>query len=94
MIKYIFDFKFRYYITPIVAGILQYILYIFDILGWLSFLFSPNYYISFGARFFITLIFLPLSIIGIRMWLEFLVAMVKIAQNSEEIKEILKSNNK
>ena len=93
MIQKFFDFRFKHYITPIVAGVLQYIIYLFLVLGWLNFLFSQNYYISFGVRFLMTIVLLPVSIIGVRMWLEFMVAMVKIAENSEEIKDVLKSKS-
>jgi len=90
-----FDYGFKNFITPVFAGILQYIIYFFIVIGWLKFLFSPGELLSlttsFFSRLFTTIILLPLSIIFVRMWLEFMVAITKIAQNSEEIKETLKS---
>jgi len=90
-----FDYGFKNFITPVFAGILQYILYFFIIVGWLKFLFFPGELLSLTTSFFsrllTTIILLPLSIIFTRMFLEFMVAMTKIAQNSEEIKDTLKS---
>jgi len=88
-IKKLFDFGFKQYITPTIAGIIQYILYAIIILAWLSFLFKPSY-TSFAVKLIITVIFLPISMVGVRMWLEFIVAMTKVAENTGEIKDILK----
>ncbi len=88
MIGKFFDFGFKHYITPVVVGVLQYILYALIILFALGFLFS-----SFEIyKLIVVLISVPISMIGVRIWLEFIVAILKIAENSEEIKDLLKSN--
>ena len=89
-LKGLVDLKFNKFITPIIAGALLLILYILATLGWLIFLFKGNPYTSFFTRFIEFLILYPLTIIGIRLWLEFIVAMTKTADNTSKILEELK----
>jgi len=88
-----FDFKFDNYISIYAVGILQYFVYILVIISMFSYLFSFNPETSFMKRLLVVIVSLPIFIVLVRVSFEFLVSMIKVAQNTEEIKETIKSKN-
>ncbi|MBK3331672.1 DUF4282 domain-containing protein [Persephonella atlantica] len=86
----LFDFRFNRFITPVVSGAVLLILYAAATVGWLGFLFGGDSYTPFIVRFLITAVGYPLSVIGIRIWLETMVALTKIANITAEIKQHIK----
>ncbi len=86
----LFDFRFNRFITPVVSGVVLFILYAVVTVIWLAFLFGGDSYTPFAVRFLITVVGYPLSIIGIRIWLETMVALTKIANITAEIKQHIK----
>ena len=93
-LKGLIDLKFNKFITPSIAGAVLIILYVVSTLGWIVYLFSNNPFVPFATRLIEFLIGYPLTIIAIRLWLEFIVAMTKVADNTSKIlDEISKKNS-
>ncbi|MEO2069250.1 MAG: DUF4282 domain-containing protein [Desulfurobacteriaceae bacterium] len=92
MLKKLLDFRFETFITPYILGAVLGILYIVAVLGWLGYLFTGDG--SFIERLILLVIGLPLSIVGIRVWVESIVSIVKIAENTSKIVEELEAFKK
>ncbi len=93
-IKSLFDVSFTRFITPTIAGIVLIVEYAIETLVALSIIIGSARE-GIGAAFaslILTAIFLPIAIITTRIWMEGLVAIIKIAQETTMIRKDMESN--
>ncbi len=94
----LFDFSFSKFITPKIAGIWLIVVYLFESLVALGVLVSSlkSGGVAFVFTFMLVVLILPVVLIGTRVTIEGMVSLVKIAEESVKIREMLerKQNEK
>ncbi|WP_022847663.1 MULTISPECIES: DUF4282 domain-containing protein [unclassified Desulfurobacterium] len=91
LFKILFDFNFSKFITTKIAGATLAIAYVVEALVALAALLGSY---KEGAAAFIgtfigIIIFLPLVMIGTRVWMEGMISLIKVAEESTKIRELL-----
>ncbi len=94
-LKELFDTKFEHFITIRIIGFLMILGYVFATLFWLFKLLSS---LKLGFDHFLITLILGgivwlLALLGIRVISEIYVSLIKIAQDSADIKKILEEKN-
>ncbi|OMH40485.1 DUF4282 domain-containing protein [Desulfurobacterium indicum] len=91
LLEILFDFKFSKFITTKVAGVTLGIAYLAETLFALAALLgsSREGVAAFIGTFIAVIIILPMAMVGTRVWMEGMISLIKVAEESSKIRELL-----